>query len=659
MEHKALYRKYRPKTFADVIGQEHIIETLKNILKTHKIHHAYLFSGPKGTGKTSVAKIFAIVLNCMHTHDLTQACESCLSNYNDNFDIIEMDAASNNGIEEIRDLKEKVEQVPINGHFKVYIIDEVHMLTKSAFNALLKTLEEPPKHVIFILATTDPQKIPLTILSRVQRFNFKRINEQQIVKQLKSILIKEDIKFEENALKALASLASGGMRDALSLAEQASSFNDNKILLEDVVNNFGLMSLQKIIDLIIYLKNNDIINLLKLIQQMQEDGIDPKHFLISILEVLKEWIIFSKTYDVQILHHINQDDFYKLPLNNDLAVKISKNIYDILTKITKSEEPFKLIETGFINIVDLDNSPKIKANHTQNQGKKIPEKNDEINFINQPYKEQVTESPILEENKLNELFTGDDFLKSKFNNLEVEPKTNADINYTDVDETMQHTKELLLKTNEFILSSNEHNGNKEDLESNILTDIDTSEQLFNNTIEINIPHNHQPIKYQWEGEDEMESMLNLVLWIQQDRNNRSTKDVYNKLKQDAEFTNNRVDLNRFFEWFRVIDILVATKNAIIFQCNDDKMIELLNKNKYKVDFQKFIDYVYGDGYKWLYFVNSNDRENIKKLVTEYRRGNYKLKNPIHQPKKLINVIPNDREDQIEASKYIYKKTWKS
>ena len=235
--HQSLYRKYRPQTFDDVVGQKVIIKSLKNVILKNKISHAYLFTGPRGTGKTSVAKILAKTVNCVNLTD-TSPCNECVSctqiNQKQTVDVIEIDAASNNGVDEIRELKSKVSLVPTVGKYKIYIIDEVHMLTIGAFNALLKTLEEPPAHIIFILATTEPHKIPETILSRCQKFDFKRIDDKSMDKRLKYICKSEKIDIEDQALEEIIRFSSGGMRDSISLLEQAQVYSDSIIKLDDV-----------------------------------------------------------------------------------------------------------------------------------------------------------------------------------------------------------------------------------------------------------------------------------------------------------------------------------------------------------------------------------------------------------------------------------------
>ncbi|MBW0595994.1 DNA polymerase III subunit gamma/tau [Mycoplasma anatis] len=344
MSYKSLYRKYRPVNFDEVKGQEHVVKTLKNIVLSRKITHAYIFSGPRGTGKTSVAKIFANVLNCMHDEDITKICNICAKNSNTSLDVIEMDAASNNGVDEIRDLKNKVELLPVQGRYKIYIIDEVHMLSKSAFNALLKTLEEPPKHVIFILATTDPQKIPATILSRAQRFNFKRISTSEIYTQICYIANQEGISYEEQALRLIARLANGGLRDALSLLDQVAAYSDGNIKQKDVLISFGLISNRNAIQLLNSISRGNITTSIDIFNSLRDAGMEANSLVDTLFSITKDWIIFRRTRDESVLELLSADEVELLKLQEIFAFEFLDQINEWMPKIKNSEVPFQVCE---------------------------------------------------------------------------------------------------------------------------------------------------------------------------------------------------------------------------------------------------------------------------------------------------------------------------
>lgn len=325
--HKALYRVYRPKTFEDVVGQEHIVKTLKNQIKNNNIGHAYLFSGTRGTGKTSTAKIFARAVNCLNSinEEPCNECEICVDTLNDNImDIVEIDAASNNSVDDIRELRESVKYTPSKAKYKVYIIDEVHMLSQGAFNALLKTLEEPPSYVIFILATTEPHKIPATILSRCQRFDFKRVSSKDIANRMAYICEKENIQAEEKALSLIARNSQGALRDALSILDQCMSFGNEKIEYNDVIELLGTVNIDELFEL-----SQAII------------CEDTK----KSLQILNEFIIWGK--DIRNLINDLIDHFRNL-----MVCKVSRELDEIISLPEETIERLKE-QAKTININDL------------------------------------------------------------------------------------------------------------------------------------------------------------------------------------------------------------------------------------------------------------------------------------------------------------------
>lgn len=320
MAYKALYRTYRPQTFEEVAGQKHIIRTLRNALATNKIAHAYLFCGPRGTGKTTMAKLFAKALNCEEGigHQCNK-CSNCIEvTEGSHPDVIEIDAASNNGVDQVRDLIDKVNYLPIKGKYKVYIIDEVHMMTTSAFNALLKTLEEPPAHVIFILATTEPHNIIPTVLSRCQRYDFTKVSDGDIEERTMTILEKEGVQYDKEAVRAIISLADGGMRDALSILDQILAYSNNSLSVEDVYSIFGLLSIKEKVNLINDIVSGDVKRTLGKVKSFTEAGVDIKRLTEDILEILKDVLIYKKTKDENELTKLSEQDAMSLAENIEI-----------------------------------------------------------------------------------------------------------------------------------------------------------------------------------------------------------------------------------------------------------------------------------------------------------------------------------------------------
>ena len=335
MAYMALYRKYRPNNFDDFIDQDYVKKILVNSIHNKKISHAYLFSGPRGIGKTSMAKIFAKAINCTNfdeKSDVCDKCDNCVECNNQSVDIIEIDAASNNGVDQIRDLKNKISIVPSKLKYKVYIIDEVHMLTNSAFNALLKTLEEPPAHVVFILATTEFYEVPETIVSRCQCFSFKRITINSLINRLKYIAKEEKIDIDDDAIKEIAYYSNGGLRDAIGMLDKLNSFSDSKITSDLFKSLNGMISQQDIEDCYknIILKN--IKEVLDIVDKVEQQGYDYKNFIERIMIFVKDKIIN---------YYVKKDDIYG---KIDENISLIDSLNDILNRLKDATNPLIIVQ---------------------------------------------------------------------------------------------------------------------------------------------------------------------------------------------------------------------------------------------------------------------------------------------------------------------------
>jgi len=358
----ALYRKYRPKTFDEVIGQDYIIRTLQNQIKMDKISHAYLFCGSRGTGKTSTAKIFAKAINCLNSRNGSPCgeCETCKALDGTNIDVLEIDAASNNGVDEIRDLREKVKYPPVVGKYKVYIIDEVHMLSPSAFNALLKTLEEPPKHVVFILATTEVHKLPATILSRCLRFDFKLVSVEELSTLLRKVLQVENIKFDEQSINAIARAGEGSVRDTLSISDRCVSFAKEELTYQKTLSVLGISEREILINIADKIFNKDVGEALVELDKVLAEGKSPLIFSNNLITYFRDLILIytlkDKSRDIVI---VKDDVFEKMKNqvycddNNRYAIMLKT--VEILSEIEQdlrySVQPRIVLETALIKII--------------------------------------------------------------------------------------------------------------------------------------------------------------------------------------------------------------------------------------------------------------------------------------------------------------------
>ena len=407
MSYKALYRTYRPQTFEEMAGQKHILKTLQNAIKENKIAHAYLFTGPRGTGKTSMAKLLAKALNCECGEGVCNKCENCREIINGNHpDVVEIDAASNNGVDEVRNLIDKVKYSPILGKYKVYIIDEVHMMSTGAFNALLKTLEEPPAHVIFILATTEPHKVLPTIISRCQRFDFGRISVNDIKGRIETVLNKEKISYEKDVVDLVCELCEGGMRDALSILDQAVAYAGANLKSEHIREIYGVTSLSEKIKLLNYISDAQEEAVVKIIDEYDDKGVDLTRLTLGLIDLIKEIIIYKNSNNLKILKIIDAKALGEIKEQNiNRLFEWVDILVDALSNYKKVNAPKSFFELACLKMAASDGSPKfakqyIKMSQTSVQeSKQQNESTVSLKPISVSTKRSETESTVTTNSK--------------------------------------------------------------------------------------------------------------------------------------------------------------------------------------------------------------------------------------------------------------------
>lgn len=608
MSYKALYRTYRPSTFNDVVGQNHIIQTLQNVVNQNKIAHAYLFAGPRGTGKTSVAQIFA--------NEINRSASGIDKDYS--LDIIEIDAASNNGIAEVRTIIENSKFSPSEGEYKVYIVDEVHMLTKGAWNALLKTLEEPPTHVVFILATTEPHKIPATILSRTQRFNFKRIDNHIIYEQLIKIFNQEAINYDQESIKFIAKLANGGLRDALSIAEQASAFGNGIISFEAISQVFGLVSISKQIEVLNLSFNNVSKKLIQTLNNFSDNGIDLERLTLSLIDILRDFIVYKKTSDLTLIIYLNIEDINDLKISLNFAYKAVDELIKLASEIKWAELPRHLFELTILKMATF-NTNKDYEDDTNNHSTtflddKVINSNifDEKQSGPETLRVKLDDKPSKTSLFNKELHDLKLFAHSKLESIsdnDIFHTTLIDTNKSFDEDKKDHQKvdNLMTKTNSVInqLQNQEQDDKQISFEKNAQDSVDII-KLFGldaKTSDEKIIKQNETVASKYN----LQEIINLLLL--------ANKEILIEAKDRWNILSAYINSNEYGEYAAVlasVKIITAGENFLLLSSEDNEMINTLNVINYQLPFLKLLENILGKAMH-VFAITREQFEEVKKI----------------------------------------------
>ncbi len=621
MSYKALYRTYRPNTFQDVVGQGHIVSTLKNIIEKDKVSHAYLFAGPRGTGKTSVAHIFANTLNCSDMLDKTTICgkcEQCLQKVS--MDIIEIDAASNNGVGEIRKLIDNSKYATSNSKYKVYIIDEVHMLSKGAFNALLKTLEEPPEHVIFILATTEPHKIPITILSRTQRFNFRRISNDSIQSRLKQVLDKESITYDQQALELITRLANGGMRDALSIADQASAFANANITHDAIATVFGVVSIAKISKLLELVAAKNVKEMLLLSNSFIEEGSDILRLIETILDVMKDFLIFKKTKDPALMSMLNASEVEGINLTSKFAYSVIEVFNPLLIDLKYSESQTQAFELALLKLLDDKNAPEAVAAPVV--AAVVPTATPEAP-VTEPVVEAVVEKAETEVN----IFKTDEI---EISTEDVNLTSEAQLEDEAMDEEAQAIEEELLNTQEVNIKKVEEIIDSTD-EINLLKMFEIDEVPVNKEIMNEVSYS-------------VNDILNLLV--------QPNKEISTKMKENwdkIEDLSSRTEYGTFSTLLESTRVITAGDTFVLLMSPNDMVAKEINSQRKETQFVEFIKEAFGE----YYLVFAITKEEFEKVKEAWQQAATIKKLPVAKPVQRPTGKPKEENKAEEMGNKIF------
>lgn len=542
MSYQSLYRKYRPQNFDEVVGQDSIIQTLNNAIKNDKISHAYLFSGPRGCGKTSIAKIFARQVNCTCTDGTCATCE--LFAKGEVSDVWEIDAASNNGVDEVRRIIDNVSYKPMDLKYKVYIIDEVHMLSKAAFNALLKTLEEPPKHVIFILATTEIYKIPLTVLSRCQRFDFKRISIEEIVKRVQTVLDAEKIVYEMDALEKVAKLADGGMRDALSLIEKVRTYSD-EVTIDAVNASLQLVGEHQIHELISLVLKGEIKPIIDYWQELASLGIDENKFILDIQYYIRDLLIagseFDRTNLIKLLKLFNELEG-KLQFTNNFSLVIEVYLIEMATLCE-----MQAINNQIPNVsAQVKQSNEINNNSTSNNQRL---NNGPIDKASQQEKLRIQKEALLNANPATSQNQVSEISKPVVENKEQTNEVNSELSQTEeLSQLIPVADDRDTEMMDFLLGA-DLDSNSADVSHELNRSVDARSNATNIKTQ-NITNDSSNELRQSEIANENNIIILDVLKVATIQDKREIQSAFTKMQADLEFEG-KYGIAKFFEYAEI------------------------------------------------------------------------------------------------------------